>query len=468
MTSQDVAEGISPPQDPARRWPVIGVACIVALLFGLVLPFEPKAAVAAVVLVPLAFAAPTAALSVLLAVTILVPFDTQDSLAVFGGRETPGLLIVDVMMLLGVVRITWLVLRGRFDLDRRVLAGYALAAIVAVSFVWGLVLGATPSGSGHEARRLLMGCGAFLMALPLVDDSTARRRLSYSLMGIGMAVGLWGLAQWVLQVPYTTSGDVGVRPGVDLTSSGHGQLQGGMYAFPIVVILTWAALVAGRYTVRWIHWTLIVILLLNGMCLILTFERSLWGGAVLGCAVVAFTSGPEARRSGLKWAAAGLVGLVLVAAVSPRQARTAVERLLSIAQVQTDTSFTSRVVESRAVSEATSGRPFTGSGLGATITWGQQDTFATVTTPFSHNGYLWLAWKIGVPAAVFVVAVIVAAILRRSRGDESPQWRALRRGSQASLAALLVIGMVFPPFNVLGITAAMGFLAAVCCSKETT
>lgn len=464
-----VAEELPRPRETARpTGTIVIVACIAALVFGIALPFAPKAAIASLVLVPLAFATPVAALTVLLAVTVLVPFDVQDSIAVIGGRDQPGLLVVDALLMLGLIRVAWLMARARLRMDRRVLAGLALATIVAAGLLWGLALGADTSGAGHEARRVLLGCGTFLVALPVVDDQGARRRISWSLMGIGLALSLWGLAQWVFSVGYTTSGDVGVRPGVDLTTSGHGQLQGGMYAFPIAVILATAALMSRQIVSRRVQATLTAILLLNGVCLVLTFERSLWGAAAAGCAVVALTSGTAMRRKGLTWAEGGALALILVAAASPGVAKTTVERLFSITKVSTDTSFTSRVVESRAAIEAIGERPISGSGFGATITWGQRDVFATVTTPFVHNGYLWLAWKIGIPAAFFVVALIMAAVLRRTGIDEPPQWHALRRGGQVALAALLLVCVVFPVFNVLGITAAMGFLAAVCCSRAYT
>ncbi|MDT5016769.1 MAG: O-Antigen ligase [Mycobacterium sp.] len=467
--SQVVAEPNSTSSELTRPGaPVIAIACVAALAFGIVLPIAPKVAIAALVLVPLAFAAPAAALTVLLAVTMLVPFDLQDSYALIGGRDQPGVLMVDALMFLGLARLAWLAVRGRLAVDRRLLAGVALAAIVVAAFLWGLALGSSTSAAGHEARRLILGCGTFLLALPLVDDPKTRKHLSWALMTIGMATALWGLAQWVFSVPYTISGDVGVRPGVDLTSSGHGQLQGGMYAFPVVVILAWAALLSGGAVSRRVQLVLSAILLLNGVCLVLTFERSLWGAAAAGCVIVTLMSGAAMRRRGLKWTAVGLVGLVLVAAAAPSVATTAVERLFSIAQVPTDTSFTSRVVESRAVIEAIGGRPFTGSGLGAMISWGERAVFATVTTPFSHNGYLWLAWKIGIPATVLLLALIVAAIARRTRVGDNPEWRALRRGSQVSLLALLLVCVVFPVFNVLGISAAVGFLAAVCCSRDLT
>lgn len=443
------------------RGSVVGVACAAALAFGVLLPMEPKAAVAAVVLIPMAFAAPVAGLSVLIAVTVLVPFAVQDTFAVIGGRDKPSLLVVDALMLLGLLRVGWLIVRGRLKIDRPILLGVVLAAVFAAALAWGIAHDADLSTAGHEARRTVLGVGAFLLAWPLMADRAARRRLSFALVGIGLTLGLWGLAQWLFSVGYTTQADVGVRPGVDLTSSGRGQLQGGMYAFPVAVTLAWAVLVSGGIRHRGVQCLLAAIVLLNVVCVLLTYERTFWVATGVACVGVVLMSGARARRLALRWAGAGAVVLVAIATIAPGEARTAVERLVSVAQVSTDESFTSRLVESRAVGAAIRDQPITGSGFGATITWGEEDVFGTVTTPFVHNGYLWLAWKIGIPAAAFVVLLLCWAILRRAPNDDAAEWRALRRGCQTSLLALLLVCLTFPAFDALGITATMGLLAAI-------
>lgn len=443
---------------------VVLAGCGIAVVFGMVLPFAPALAIAAVALAPLAFGAPTAALLAIVAITVLVPFDVQDSFAVLGGRDQPGLLVVDVLLILGLARLGWLLAQRRLPIDRTLLVGIVVGAVFAAALGWGLVLGASTSDAGHEARRMVLGVGTFLLALPIVRDSDARRRLGVGALGIGLALGLWGIAQWMFDVGYTAGGDVGIRPGVDLTSAAHGQLQGGMYAFGVAVILAWSMLLTAAPSAGWLRIAILIILGINGICLILTFERSLWVATVIGCTVVAVTAGPGPRRLAMKWAAAGLVALVAAAVVFPAVARTTVERLASVGQLGVDTSLSARVVESEAVIDAIIGRPLSGSGFGATITWGQRDVFATQTTPFSHNGYLWLAWKLGVPAAIFVVGVIAAAVLRRTAQDGPAPWRALHRGARAAVLSLLLVAVFFPVFNVLGIGAAAGVLLAVCCS----
>ena len=280
-------------------------------------------------------------------------------------------------------------------------------------------------------------------------------------MVLGLCLGAWGLAQWLFAIDFTAGADVGIRPGVEETSGGRGSLQGGLYGYPVAVTFAFAALVSGWMRSLEARCLVALVLLLNAVCLLLTYERTFWAAAVVGCLVVALRSGPAARRAAPAWMAAGAV-VVLTALMLLGETRTATERLFSVTEYSSHDSFESRQVESRAVSAAISERPLTGSGLGATITWGKEGVFRTETTPFSHNGYLWLAWKVGLPLAALLVGVLLMAALRPApRGDDG--WlRTLRVSSQASLLALLVIGLTFPPFNAFGITAAMGVMVAAC------
>lgn len=470
MTSRDATAIV--PENRFTLGPhlvLIGGACAAALAFGILLPMAPREAVATALLIPLAVIAPVAAVSVLVGVTVLVPFEVQDALAATGGRGEPGLLFVDALLLVALLRMGWWAVRRRLPVDRPLVVGTVVAMLMTGALIWGVANGAALSEAGHETRRVMLGVGTFLVAWPVLANQPARRQLLPMLFGIGLLLGVWGLVQWFFDLGYTTSGDVGVRSGVDRTSSGRGQLQGGMYAFPVAVILAWAGLVSGQLRSTGVRSLLALIMLLNGVCLLLTFERSFWVATLVGCAFVALTSGAAARRKAIKWAALGGLALVIVSA-GTSEGRTALERLASVGQVSTDHSFLSRLVESQAVVEAILQRPIPGSGFGATITWGAPGLFATETTPFVHNGYLWLAWKVGIPAAVLVVVLIGLAILQRRPvgpvGD-ADSWRALRIGSRASLLALMLVAVTFPVFNALGITAAMGLLVALCYSPAS-
>lgn len=439
---------------------LVGLAVLAAAAFGALLPEQPLQAIALIVIMPLAVGAPVASLGVLLFMTMIVPFDTQNGLAFIGGDNVPGLLLIDVLLIAGLGRVALLVFMGELRLRRPLLLGIVVGLILAAALVEGIARGADVSEAGHEARRLALGVGAFVLAWPLLQEETSRRRLYGMLLALGLALGVWGLTQWLFDIQFASAGDVGVRPGVDLTSGGRGQLQGGLYAFPVAVVLSFAALVSGRVRSLELRWLLGAILVVNAVSLLLTFERSFWVATVIACGVAAVRSGPQARRAGVRWAAVGAV-VLLVSMTALGQIRTAGERLLSVGKYSTDNSFTYRKAETENVLREVADKPLTGSGFGATITWGEKGLFATQTTPFSHNGYFWLAWKVGVPAALFIVALIAWAALRR-RPPPADEWLAiLRTGSQAALLALLLIAVTFPPFNSFGITAVMGLLVAV-------
>jgi hypothetical protein len=281
------------------------------------------------------------------------------------------------------------------------------------------------------------------------------------LAALGLALGAWGLAQWLFDLHYATGGDVGVRPGVDQTSGGIGQLQGGLYGYPVAVIFAFAALVSRQVRSQKARWLLGTILVLNAVSLLLTYERTLWAASLAGCMVALLKSGAPARRVVARWAPAGVV-VLLACLIALGEARTAAERLVSVTRYRSDQAVEYRAVETKNVIREIKERPLTGSGLGTTITWGDDRVFATQTTPFAHNGYLWLAWKTGIPAAVlFAVAILLVAMSRGPPHDDR-RLTTLRTGGQAALFALLIINVTFPAFNALGITAVIGVLAAVC------
>jgi hypothetical protein len=80
---------------------------------------------------------------------------------------------------------------------------------------------------------------------------------------------------------------------------------------------------------------------------------------------------------------------------------------------------------------------------------------------FSHDGYLWLAWKIGIPAAVLLFVLLARAVFFRAPPQERRLDRALRTGAQGSLAGLLLATVTFSSFSALSITAVVGVLMAL-------
>lgn len=445
------------------------IALAVALALGALTGLAPELAVAAVgalTVLVMAFLFPVTHLMLLLVLTAIVPYLVQNTYGVGGGAGSSGLLVSDLFLMTGLLRATLELLR------RPPGPGPALAAALMVAFmalatgqyVSGVLAGHEMSAAGAELRALV-GFGAVLVALPILSDEQGRDRLLRGLVLCGLALGLWGLAQWTLNLSFGDgTGDFGVREGVSLTSSGRGQLQGGLFAFPVAVVLAFAALLSGQLRSLSHRLVLVLVLLLNAACLLLTFERTFWVVAVAACVLVVLRSNPSQRLRAIVVAPVIVtVSLVVLATLAPNTLTTARERLLSIGQYGNDSSVDYRILESQYVAAEITDQPVLGNGLGATIRWGrplQQVPAETYT--YSHNGYLWIAWKLGVPVALLLFGGLAWASLRRGRPRGSPLFVASAIGAQAALLALLVANVTFPSVSSLSITAAMGVLLAFC------
>jgi O-antigen ligase len=284
-----------------------------------------------------------------------------------------------------------------------------------------------------------------------------------ALLGVAIALGAWGLIQWAGHFTFGAAGDVGVRSGVRLTTSGTGQLQGGEYGFPVAIVTCVSVLLSGNVRSRVGRVALAAAIVLNGASCLLTFERSFWLATVLGLAVVVLRARPGQRAKALLLVPlALLVSVGVLALAAPATLSTASQRLLSVGSYSSDDSVRYRLAESRVVLDAIHAHPLVGSGLAASVHWGQP--WAQVppkSYTFSHDGYLWIAWKLGLPASILLVALCAAAlVLRRPRGEASASL-AVRQGAQGALAGVLLATLTFPSLSQLSITPVVGLLLAL-------
>ena len=442
----------------------VGLASIVAGAFSGAQPKLALGLVAAAALAYIALRHQVAALGLLLFLTCIVPYGVQNRLGVGGGEQAPGLLLSDLLLLSGISGALFNLARRQLD-RRRMLFAALLTVFLAVAvfqFIHGITAGGERSRAGQELR-ILLGFGSFLIVMPLLDDADTRRRVMGTLLGLSIALGAWGLVQWFGHLSLGEAGDVGVRAGVRLTSSGSGQLQGGEYGFPVVVIVGSAILIFGA--LRATVWRVLVTLAiaLNAIACLVTFERSFWLDVVLGVAVV-FLYAPLVQRVKVLFIAPVVVVLAILSmsVLAPNELSTAHERLTSITAYSSDNSVRYRVTESRFVLEQIHAQPLAGSGLAATIFWGRPWARQPPKPyGFSHNGYLWLAWKIGIPAALLLVVLMVVGVVLRPPPGDNLTTRAVRRGAQGALAGLLLATITFPSFSALSITPAYGVLLAL-------
>lgn len=442
-------------------WPVAGAS--LALAVGAVTAKSALLAFGAIglaLVVVGAFAAPVVNLVLVVFTTTIVPFGIQNRL----GGAARGLIVSDVLLLGGLVRVVPGLLAG-VPISRRqrnlLVAIAAFSLLVVVEFIRGVAAGGDPSVAGAELRTLL-GFSAFAIAVPLVNDGRSFRHLLKGLLVVGIVLGLWGLAQWIFDIEF--EGGFGVREGISGTSGGRGQLQGGLYAFPIAAVLGFAALTSEGLVVRRHRLIVAVMTGLNLICLILTYERTFWVATFFALGFVVLKAGRGPRSRAVLWSCGMAVVLLAgMGTLAPGALGAARERLMSLGQYANDNSVRYRVVESQHVVDAILASPATGSGLGAEIVWSRPwEQVPARSYDYTHNGYLWLAWKVGLPGAVLLVAAVLVAACWRSPRRAEPLVRSIRHGAQGALLLLLVASLTFPAFNTYGITATMGVLLAMC------
>ncbi len=450
------------------NWVLIPSVAVGALAYGALvatLPLFAAGLLAAVLLIGLAFVAPVTHLALLLFVAGIVPFEVQNSyLGIGGGANSPGLIATDLLLLGGILRAGILLPVKRLS-HRPLIVGGLLAvfiAVVGLQFTRGLLFGRPPGDVGAEAR-ILFALATFFVAVTLLSEPKKRDRVLRALLVLGLLLGGWGIAQWVLGLEFSGTGDYGVREGVGLTTAGEGQLQGGLFGYPVATVIAFAALLSPGPRSAAARFGLYAVIILNASALLLTFERTFWVATVLSLGFVAVRAG-RAQRLKAVFAIFGIAVLVFTVftTIAPGQLQTARERLLSLGQYGTDDSLRYRRVESRHVAEQIGERPIAGSALAATIYWGRPwQQVPPRTARYTHNGYLSLIWRLGVPGAFLLFVVLAWSVACRPPPGETPLFGAVRNGCQAALLALAVCNVTFPAFSGLSITPAIGVLFAV-------
>lgn len=437
-------------------------AAMAAALLGVLVGLQPLAGIALAGLaglVLLTLVAPVGHLMLIIILTAIVPYQLQNELV--GGAA--GLAPSDAVLLAGMARGTFVLVHRRLRTSEvvAIMLTLLVLAAAALQFVRGLQDGAPVNVAGDELRTLL-GFGVVLVALPILQDEELRPRLLKAMLGVGLLLGLWGIAQWSLDLPYV--GGAGVREGVALTSSGRGQLQGGLYVFPVAVTLAFAALMTGAVRSTLGRVALSSCIALNAICILLTFERTFWLVTLVACAFVVLRAGRGQRARAIALAPVVIVAsMVPLAFLAPDTLTTARERLLSLNQYGSDSSVAYRVRESQQMIEEIRVAPLAGSGLGASIWWGRPASGVPPSVNyFAHNGYLWSAWKLGIPIAILLWGSISLAILRRGRAPGDPIFAGVATGAQAALLALTIAAITFPGVASKTVTATMGLLLAFC------
>jgi O-antigen ligase len=437
----------------------------VAVVFGAMVAVKPALALGLIgigLIAALAFLWPVANLTLILALTVIVPYGIQNRYGLSGGS---GLVLSDVLILFGVLRALMVLARRPLE-PRRTLAMGAVGGmlvIAALQAVRGWDYGADLGQVGYELR-VLLGWSTIAIAMPLLEDRAQRMRLLKGMLGVGIAVGIYGLMQYFEVLTFFAEGQAGLREGVRFTSEGKGQIQGGLFAFPIGVLIGFGVLTSGTVRSRAAQIALLALVGLNAIGLLLTYERTFWLATLLGLGFIAVRAGFAQRMR----VALLVFGLVIVLApvmstIAPGALSAASERLLSLNQYGNDDSVRYRLQEGRHVIDKIQRHPLVGWGLADEVYYGLPWLQTPPTAEaFAHNGYLWLTWKLGLIGAALLFAVVAWAIASRPPPRGDPLFLAVRLGAQAALLVMALISITFPAFAAMNITAVGGVLLAIC------
>jgi hypothetical protein len=439
-------------------------AAAVALLAGGLAAAKPTYAIALIVLgaaTVAAFRAPVAHLTALVLLTAVVPLGVQAAYGSGGSVQAAGVLPSDVLLITGLIRAV-VVLRN-LRMGRRATAAALLAcmvlALVALQLLHALWLGRPVTGTGAEARALVGFVGTVLIALPIVHDPAARRRLLWALLAVGLVQGLWGIAQFAFQIQFNVPTDLG---GSSTDSFGTAGRVVGMYGFPVAAVLSLSALSSGAVRSAGARLALAACALLNSIAVVTTFERTFFIALTAGIlALLALGTAHQRVRLVLIGPPVAAITVALLSTVNPPLVQATAGRLESLASYRSDPSVNYRIYENRLVKNQISQHPVIGSGFGAAIEIGRPGTAVPIKSrTYAENGYLWSAWKLGIPGALLLWTLLALPIAWRPRAAR-PGLRSVVTGARAALVGLVFATYAFPTFNQLEIAPIIGILIAL-------
>jgi len=128
-------------------------------------------------------------------------------------------------------------------------------------------------------------------------------------------------------------------------------------------------------------------------------------------------------------------------------------RLKSFTQPQIEISTNTRMMILPAIFDTIKQNPLLGVGLGATITFINFDTYASITTPHFDWGYLEMWAELGLPGTlmlIFLYCFVAYALIKKIKAI--PGWRDFDVGLLAGIISLLVMNITIAAlFHVFGI-----------------
>ena len=368
------------------------------------------------------------------------------SLVVFVFRQEEGELGVDVLFfalyavtgtLLWFIKELHLgsgrIVRSRFDL----MFLSTILVCLLTSTIAALVHGA-------DVRTMIRELAAFLLILfyfpvrSILKSDLDVRLLFYSLLFFGVLNGMVNLMNYQERVVESalTFGAVNARSAMNEPLSA-------------VLFSAFFALMLGARTFR------IRVLALGGISLfagllVLSLSRGPIIATALGCVTILMLLYRRRVARVLVYAVVALgVNVGAAFLILPDFAASIFEniegRFETVQQISGDQSFSSRSSEYRALyAEFIPASPIIGYGFGVPYRFYDAPFEVTAEPYYTHNGYLSVAFKFGIPAGLLLILILFSPIFRfpyASVGSFDPYRKMILAGALAGLIAMLLINV---------------------------
>lgn len=378
----------------------------VALFIGVAAAVLPAKFTLALLFLPflliVAWASPTTAFLALIAVIYgVLPEALVPQLPIGGGRFQAGDVALLALLAVHAVRFGP-ALPSIWRSMRPVLwpvGGLLLLAVI--SFAVALLYFQNPAKHVLAEARYFIYWLVLPLALAVASSDERRyRAITLGLLVIAQLIAVGLVAQHLTGIDFLGGSRVEALITVDQTSDVTRTTSSGIFLVVFAILYLIARWLSGRLALPWA--ALLVMPLVAG--LLVTFGRAVWFAALVGALVVAASMGWRvfARFLVLGSVLAGVLFAVLWT-VRPHTAEAVIDRALSVRrEVSTGSSFEWRVIETQYALKNIAGSPLIGIGLGGFNHPSFHVRMDDNLRRYVHNGYLYLAVKLGVGAVVLL------------------------------------------------------------------
>ena len=340
----------------------------------------------------------------------------------------------------------------------------AFLLLVPVSVVHAyFLLGLSPKDVFGEGRHLM-----FLLLFPLtvavLNTKERVRRFILGLLLLGALFSLGQIVQSFFNVRiFGDSGRLVIAETLGVKS--YDATISSTSGINIIILVLFTSV--GWYVLKEIK--SFKFLSLSALCalgILLTFGRTTWGVTLLGLAVVMYLLGLRKTGPVLVWSLVGSsLAFALLIAFKPAMVNALVVRATSVEkEVEYGSSAAWRYYEAKQILPQIAASPILGLGLGAAYRAPARSDALPEQVRYIHNGYLYMASKLGLPAlALFVwcVGMVLLWSWRGAQAEPDPRTRGTYAAIFAGVLSVLLASVTEPHLMRDSSLAFLGVLAGL-------